>query len=87
MEQLFTLEDVAAATGLPLRALADGARARPPKFDHVRLAGKRWMTAAQVEKLIAQNTQRAAEPGSAAPARSEFDAMHERLLRRASRRK
>ncbi len=83
MERLYTLEEVAEATGLSARALADGARAQPPKFDHVRLHGKRWMTADQVRRLLEQHTVSATV--SPVPETSEFDRVHARLLRRAAR--
>lgn len=81
---LFTLADVAEATGLSRRALEDGARAKPPKFEHVRLGGRRWMTAEQVGKLIAANTVAITE---AAPTEDPLEAMHQRLARQAARRR
>lgn len=54
--RLYTLAEVAEATGLSRRSLEDGARARPPKFDHVRDGGRRYMSEAQIIKMIDERT-------------------------------
>lgn len=53
LPKLYTLEEIAEATGLSLRSLQDGARQKPPRFDHHHISGRRFMTAAQVEAYIA----------------------------------
>lgn len=54
--RLYTLEEVAQVTGLKRRSLEDGARAKPPKFDHVRDGGRRYMTEAQILQMIKERT-------------------------------
>jgi excisionase family DNA binding protein len=39
-------------TGQTRRSLQDGARARPPRFEHLRIGRMRWLTDAQVDKLL-----------------------------------
>jgi hypothetical protein len=80
---LFSLAEVAEATGLSQRALEDGARARPPKFEHVRLGGRRWMTAEQVTALIQASTVTAAP--AADPQEDPIEIMHRKLALRAAR--
>lgn len=81
---LFSLAEVAEATGLSQRALEDGARARPPKFEHVRLGGRRWMTAEQVTALIQASTVSAAP--AADPQDDPIEIMHRKLAQRAASR-
>lgn len=52
--RLYTLAEVAEHTGLSLRHLTDGARAR--RFEHVHRGKARLMTAKQIRKLLDTST-------------------------------
>jgi hypothetical protein len=54
LPQLYTLREVAEATGLPYRSLDDDARAG--RFEHIHYGKYRRMTAAQVKALLLSNT-------------------------------
>lgn len=79
---LYTLAEVAEALGVSERSLADGARAR--KFDHVRLAGRRFMTEEQVAALVQQSTVTSV---SSAPTAMTHDEAMAALYRRMDDRK
>lgn len=81
---LLTLEEVAEVTRLPLRMLQDGARAS--RFDHVRMAGRRWMTERQVVQLIEQHTVKAVQPKDEHPDDDAVDELRKRFAQRAARR-
>lgn len=83
LPRLYTLDEVARATGLSARALADNARAG--KFDHVRLCGKRYMTRGQVVKMIEASTRISVDTEKAQAREEARGRTAQRLARRLAR--
>jgi hypothetical protein len=59
-KRLYTLEEVAELTGFLLEPLKEDVRA--DRIEHVHRGRERYMTPAQIDKLIAQHTKKATNP-------------------------
>lgn len=59
---LISLEDVAGRTGMSLRVLQDGCRAKPPRWAHVHIGRNRYMTPEQVTELVRDQTAGKGDP-------------------------
>jgi hypothetical protein len=77
--KLHTLAEVHEMTGFPLRALKDGCRSN--RITHVYKFRKRYLTPAQIDKLIRESTVDATRPFMDEVAADELD------RRRAARRR
>lgn len=56
------LAEVADVTGFSYRSMLDRCRTRPPQLDHVRDAGRYFMTLAQLEAMLDSATRPAGTP-------------------------
>jgi hypothetical protein len=60
LPRLYSFADVYRLTGITRRRLEEGARLDPPRFEHIKLGRKRWLTSRQIDLLDVPSLARAA---------------------------